>query len=1100
MNLKFTFLKALSTVAGVLLCTLLHAQAAKISGKVTSDDDHGVLPGVTVMVKGTTRGIPTAINGTYTIEASPSDVLVFSILGYTTQEIKVADKTTINVSLKPDNKALNEVVVVGYGTQSRKSVTGAVAKLDNQVLATAPRANIGSALQGTISGLQVVSPSGTPGATPIIQLRGGASINAPGAPLVVVDGIIRAFNDIPAEDIASVDLLKDAASTAIYGARANNGVILITTKQGKNGTSELTYKFTGGYNQQRQGYQYLDAKDYIYYGRLGGINSGRTLGAINATRGYGLLTDAASLNSFDIRAENSSNINLLQQGWQDMDDPANPGNKIIFKDHSKEISKLLFRNTHTQDHYLSGMGGNDKGKYFASLDYYNEDGTIVGTNYNRYSGNFNGSYKIKPNLEISSGTTLSTSSQIGVVGNSEVSSLYRTQALWPTFNPWLDAAQTQPNPGNSVTDGNPLYWLGKLQRTNEVDRITVNAALKWDILPNLYLKVSGNGYLNQRTNQSFQEATQTYANLLNNTYSSTARDAITNYDRVFQQTYDATLNYTKSFGKHDLSILLGAEYYDQKELYFQIDGQNAATDNISTANASTLFPVGSNTGYKLQNRIISSFARVNYDYDQRYLLTAVLREDGVSQLASQNRIGYFPGFSAGWNVHNETFYKDLGIGKIVSSLKPRVSYGANGNIGPLGNYDVQGLYSSTTLYNGNGAFYNAAPTNVNLVWEKSKTFDVGADIGFLNDRISLLFDYYNRKTSDLLTNLPLPSYSGFSTLETNLGTLQNKGYEFSIKANIINQPNGLRLDVGANASFVKNKVLKLPYNGNANNRQGGIQIYDSKSGQLVWVGGIQEGQSLGNIYGYKQVSIFKDAAEVSAVAGNRVDNIAGITGPNLPAGPGGHITPGDVNWQDVNNDGIIDSRDQVYLGNIYPKWTGGFNVSAAYKGISLYTRFEYNTGNTIYNDLLARTLGGYQGTFNYTTQILNSWSPTNTNTTVPKAYYADQVVGSKQNYTRGNNGSGVLNGNNSSLYESGNYLACREITLSYDFPKSLVSHSKILSRAKLYVSADNLFYIKKFSGAAPEPPITPGGTTINGIYAGTYPTPKTFVLGIQASF
>jgi TonB-linked SusC/RagA family outer membrane protein len=1095
MNLRFTYFKVVLTVAGILLCTLLHAQNVKISGKVISEDDHGVLPGVTILVKGTNKGIATTINGTYTIQASANEVLVFSLLGYATQEVKVGDKTIVNISLKQDNKALNEVVVVGYGTQSRKNVTSAVAKLDNQVLATAPRANIGSALQGTVPGLQVVSPSGTPGATPIIQLRGGASINSPGAPLVVVDGFIRAFNDIPAEDIASIDLLKDAASTAIYGARANNGVILITTKQGKNGVSELSYKFTGGYNQQRKDYDYLDAHDYIYYGRLGGINSGRTLAAINATRGYGLLTDAANLNSFDIRAENSTNINLLQQGWQDMDDPANPGNKIIFKDHSKDISSLLFRNTHTQDHYLSAVGGNDKSKYFASLDYYNEEGTIVGTNYNRYSGNFSGSYKLKPNLEISSGTTLSTSSQIGVVGNSEVNALYRTQALWPTFNPWLDAAKTQPNPGNSISDGNPLYWLGKLQRSNEVDRVNVNAALKWDILPNLYLKVSGDGYLNQKNNQSFQEATQTYSNVV-----STARDAITNYDRVFQQTYNAVLNYNKSFGKHNLSVLLGAEYYDQKEMYFQIDGQNAATDNISTANASTLFPVGLNTGNKLENRIISSFTRVTYDYDQKYLFTAVLREDGVSQLASQNRIGYFPGFSAGWNVHNETFYKNLGIEKIMSSFKPRVSYGSNGNIGPLGNYDVQGLYNSTTLYNGNGAFYNAAPTNPNLIWEKSKTFDVGADIGFFKDKISLLFDYYNRITSDLITNLPLPSYSGFSTLETNLGTLQNKGYEFAVKANIINEPKGLRIDVGANASFVKNKVLKLPYNGNVNNRQGGIQIYDPKSGQLVWVGGIQEGQPLGNIYGYKQVSIFKNAAEVAAIAGNRVDNVAGITGPNLAAGAGGHITAGDVNWQDVNKDGIIDSRDQVYLGNIYPKWTGGFNINAAYKGISFYTRFEYNIGNTIYNDLLARTDGGYQGSLNYTTRILDSWSPTNTNTDVPKIYYADQVVGSKQNYTRGNNAVGNLNGNNSTLYESGNYLACREITFSYDFPKALVNSTKVLSKAKIFVSGNNLFYIKKFSGADPEPPITPGGTTINGIYAGTYPTPKTFVLGLQASF
>jgi len=1106
MNRKFTLHRALLTVIGLVLFTFAQAQTKKISGQVIADDDHSPLPGVTVSIKGTTQGIPTTVGGSYTIQASPGDVLVFRFMGYGTQEITVGQQAVINVTLKPDNKTLNEVVVVGYGTQSRKSVTSAIATLDNKVLATAPRANVGSALQGTISGLQVVNSSGAPGATPLIVLRGGASINSPGAPLVVVDGIIRAYNDIPADDIASIDLLKDAASTAIYGARANNGVILITTKQGKSGAAQVSYKFTQGFNQQRQGYNYMNAGDYIYYNRLGNINSGRTLAQINASRGYGLLTDAANLASFDIRAETPANQDLLSQGWQDMEDPANPGNRIIYKDHGKEVQNLLFRNTRTQDHYLSAMGGNDKGKYFASLDYYNEDGVIVGSNYNRYSADFNGSYKVKPNVEVFTGVTLSTASQLGAPAG-DVNSLYRTLALWPTFNPWLDAAKTQPNPGNSISDGNPLYWLGKLKRSNEVDRITANAAVKWDITPNLFLKVSGSGYLNQQINQSFQQATQTYATLFANppSYSSTSRDAIAGYSRTFQQTYNAILNYSKSFGKHDISAMIGAEYYDQKGLTIQVDGTNAPTDNISTANASTIFAVGTNSfgvsgnySNQAENRIISTFTRLNYTYDEKYLLNFVLREDGVSQLAANNRIGYFPGVSAGWNVTKEAFFENWGLNKVFSTFKPRVSYGSNGNIAGLGNYDVQGVYAAQTLYNGQGSFLNTGLTNANLRWEKSRTIDIGADIGFFNDRVSLLFDYYNRTTSDLLTSLPLPSYTGFSSIQTNLGTLQNKGYEFTIKANVLNKPNGLRIDIGATASYVKNKVLKLPYNGNENNRQGGLQVYDPKSGKVIWVGGIQEGQPLGQIYGYKQVSIFKDAAEVAAVAGSRTDNVAGITGPNLPAGKGGHITPGDVNWQDVDKNDTIDSRDQVYLGNIYPKWTGGFNLNVSYKALSFYSRFEYVIGNTIYNDLVARTLGNYQGTFNYIDLQKQAWSPTNTDTDIPKVYYADQVVGSKQNYTRGNNGNAVLNGNNSNFYESGNYLACREITLSYDFSKSLLDKTKFLSKVRVFASGENLFYLKKFSGPTPEAPILNGSLT--GVYQGTYPTPKTFVLGIQASF
>ncbi|MBS1503455.1 MAG: SusC/RagA family TonB-linked outer membrane protein, partial [Bacteroidetes bacterium] len=556
MREKFIFIKPLLVIVALFLALAAQAQI-KITGKVIAEKDKLPLPGVTVSIKGTATGTVTDADGNYSINAHKGDVLQFSFIGYIRAEVSVGSSNNIDVSLKDDATKLNEVLVVGYGEQSRKTVTSAVAKLDNQVLASAPLANVATALQGTVSGIQVINQSGSPGAAPLLLLRGGASINSPASPLIVVDGVIRSYQDIAPEDIASVDILKDAAATAIYGARANNGVILITTKQGKAGTSQISYKFTTGFNEQRPGYQYLDARDYIYYGRLGrfnnflALNPGETsltasqLATLNKSRGYGLLTDPADLASFDIQEETPQNINLLQQGWQDMNDPADPGTKIIFRDHSKEIQDMVFRNTQTVDHYLNASGGNEKGKYFASLDYYNEPGTIIGSNYDRYSGNFNGSYKVKPNVEVSSGISLSTSSQLGTVNGSDINTMYRTLSLWPTFNPWLDAAKTQPNPGNGISDGNPLYWIQHSNNSNEVDRISANAAVKWDILPGLYLKVSGSGYLFQTLNQSYQDATQLYSNLFATppTYSSTLRPATAAYSRNFQQTYDAILNY-----------------------------------------------------------------------------------------------------------------------------------------------------------------------------------------------------------------------------------------------------------------------------------------------------------------------------------------------------------------------------------------------------------------------------------------------------------------------------------------------------------------------------------------------------------------------------
>ncbi len=1081
------------------------AQSRKITGRIQSREDQSPLIGATVSVKGTNRGTQVLPDGTYSLLVNPGETLVIRYTGYLPQEIPVTDKSEINVRLEADVQKMNEVVVVGYGTQSRRSVTTSIAKLDKEVLANAPRANVGSALQGTVSGLQVVTATGQPGATPVIILRGGASINSPGAPLTIVDGVVRSFADVPSEDIASIELLKDAAATAIYGARANNGVILITTKQGKAGVAQVSYKFTGGYNKAREGYRYMGAKDFIYYTRLGYLNAGRTLSQVNTSRGMGLSTNPADLATFDIRPYNSSTANLLSKGWDTVGDPY--GGTIIFKDHGGEVENIVFRNTYTQDHYVNVTGGNDKGKYYASFDYYKEDGVIVGSGYKRFSGDVNGSYKVKPNVEVGTGVSMSTASQLGVLAG-EVNSLYRSMAIWPTFNPWLDSAKTLPNPGNGVADGNPLYWLQKTKRSAEANRISANAYVKWDLLPGLYFRGTANMYLFERLNQSFQQATQTYANIFANppSFSNTRRESITGFGRDFQTQYNGILNYTKAFGKHDLSAMVGAEYFGIKSLGLQVDGINAPTDDIPTANASTTFnPTTSssdpNNNYTIRSeyRILSTFGRLAYNYDERYLLTLVFRQDAVSSLAKSNRSGFFPGMSLGWNLHNEPFYKNLGIANIVSTIKPRASYGVNGNVAGLGRYDVQGVYSLQTNYNGNAGFLNTGMANPELRWEKSKTTDLGIDLGFLNNRITLLFDYYNRKTSDLLTNLALPSYVGFDFVKTNLGTFQNKGYEFEVNATVLQSKSGVRLSVGANASFVKNKILQLPYNGNENNRQGGLQVYDEASGKVIWVGGLQEGQSLGDIYGYKQVSIFRDDKEVAAVAGNRYDAVAKITGPNLAAGANGRITPGDVNWLDKDRNDTIDSRDQVYLGNIFPKWTGGFNATLSYKGVSLYSRFDFATGHTIYNDLVARTLGNYQGTFNYIDLQKQAWSPANTVTDIPKVYFADQVAGSKQNYTRANNANQVLNGNNSRFYEKGNYLACREITLSYEFPKSLLQRTHALSATRLYISGNNLFYLTNFSGPSPEAPVD-GSGNISGIYAGTYPTPRSFVLGVQVTF
>lgn len=1065
--------------------------AQTISGRITASDDGRPLEGVTIVKKDGGIGTSTDASGAYVIAARKGEVLVFSFTGFLQRELRVDDNVTLNVILSIENSSLGEIVVVGYGTQSRRNVTSSVGKLDNTVLRSAPRANVGTALQGTLAGLRVVNTTGAPGATPSIQLRGGASINNPGAPLVVIDGIIRPFNDVPQEDIASIEILKDAAATAIYGARANNGVILITTKQGKAGKAEISYRYTIANNQERDDYDYMNTKDYISFSRQGHLNSQRTLAQANSQNGFGLQTSQAFLATFDIRRYEPGLAGLLNSGWDTVGDPY--GGSIIFKDHAGEVKDLVFRNTTTHDHYVSVAGGNDKGKYFSSFNYYDEDGVIVGSGYKRYSGTFNGSYNVTNRLEIGSGATFSSATQLGLLGG-DVNTLYRNISLWPTFNPWLDSAKTRPNPGNGLTDGNPLYWLDKNYRNNIVNRFTANAFAKYDFSKKLYARVSGNMYLFDATNETFTKATQTFTQVFANVFN-TNRPATWSQSKTFQKQFNGILNYTNSFGdKHNVGAMVGLEYFDQQNKNAQLSGSGAPTDDIRTINASTIFTPGSNFTNFSEFAIISQFGRFTYDYDQRYLVSLVYRRDGISSLAEQNRWGFFPGMSAGWNVHREKFFKNSGISKIISTLKPRISYGENGNVAGIGEYEVQGVYGSQGNYNGSLGFLNTAVPNSGLRWEKSKTTDFGLDIGFLKNRITLIFDYYDRRTTDLLTNLSLPSYTGYSSVRTNLGTLQNRGTEFTVNAAIIRSASGLSLDVSANISFNKNKILQLPFNGNENNRQGGFQVFDPKSGRVIWVGGLQEGQALGDVYAFKQLSIFQTDEQVRKIAGNRFDPIANISGPFLTRGSG-KITPGDVNWLDVDANDTIDSRDQVYMGNINPKYFGGFSTTLSYKGLSLFTRWDFAGGHVLYNHFVARVLGNYQGTFNNLDLIKRGFSGDNSRPDIPRVYWADQVgaPNGKKNLTRANNAGQVLNGNNSNYYEKGDYLACREITLSYDFSKSLLSRSLILSQARVYLNFNNLFYITKFSGNSPEP-------KDNGIFDGNYAVPKSYALGLQVSF
>ena len=1081
----------------LILCLFslqLMAQNLIVKGVVLDTTGEPVI-GATILEKGTDNGTITNLDGNFSLNVAKGKQIEVSYVGFASQTVSVVNDQFLRIVLKEDTETLDEVVVVGYGVkQKRSTMTTAISKMDDKVLRNAAISNAAQALQGTVSGLRVTNTSGAPGSSPTIVLRGGASIEGAGSPLVVVDGVVRSLQDINPSDIESIQVLKDAASTAIYGARANNGVILVQTRKGKAGHTQVSYKFKGGMNFARMGYDYMDAENYIRYGRLGRVYSGGSVSDIDNTRGYGALYGANNPDQYSIRYLDG-NENLLQEGWKQMTDPVT-GRQLVFKDYGTTLRDEVYADpAFTQDHYLSFNGGNDRGTFSSSLGYYTEDGTVKGTDYRRFSATLNGSYKVLPILTVKAGLNFSTSTAPELYYDDMADLFERMQSMEPTWRPFFDDGS--PNYGYGKRDGNPLYWLDKLTNKNNTRRTTLNIGADLELVKNkLYLRENSSVYYDDYTKETFDKEYRDYWSV------NTERYASYQYDRTIQQQHSVQLEYTDTFkSAHNFSAMLGGEYFENQYTQFKGTGRNASFDDIPTLNASSPDDMTAYS-YREGYRISSFFGRVTYDYKRRYLFTAVARYDGISKL-SDNRWGFFPGVSAGWNIHEEDFFKDSKISDVISTLKPRVSYGINGNVNGINDYDVYGLYgqaSNTHPYNGVTGILNTTVMNSQLRWEKSKSFEVGLDLGFMNNRFNLILDYYNRTTSDLLTDVNLPGYTGFDSFKTNLGSLRNSGFEVEGTLNLISHPKGFNWDVSFNASYVFNKIIKLPENGNENNRQGGSPVWDPEQQKVVWVGGYQEGHTLGDIYAYRQVKVLRDENEVQQLAGNRMDMIAGLYGPNVSEadrekyGLTKPIEPGDVLWDDLNNDGIIDQLDRVKVGNIYPKWTGGFSTTLSYKNVSLYGRFDFAVGHTILNMVAMRSIGQSVGFKNIISDGLKCWTPENPDTDMPKSYYDDSL--NKKNLYRDTKGSDItsIDNRSSRFYEKGDYLALRELTLSWQLPQKWISKA-FMTSASLYVTGQNLFYITGYSGTSPEAPLV-----YPGVDTGRYPTPRTVILGVSVSF
>lgn len=1043
--------------------TAVQAQTSRqISGSVVDDRNEG-LPGVNIQIKGTTTGTSTQANGSFTLSVPENSSLIFSFIGYQSQEIPIGRNSTINIRLKADVAVLNEVVVTGYGTQSRETLTTSISKLDNKVLENASYTNVSAALQGAIPGLRVQTSSGEPGAASRIILRGGTSINNPNgaAPLYIVDGIIReaGLTDLNSNDIESIQVLKDAGATAIYGARGSNGVILVTTKSGKAGKTVITYSYALTSSQPGRTTEYASARDYIKYNRLGTV-AGAVKNAALAARNQqanatGTGNDLTNNSAYTTMYLSAANEGKLKEGWESMPDPLDESKTIIFKE--TRYGDLMYQSSLMHQHNISASGGSEKASFNAALGYITGEGTVISTGYKRLNFNLNGNLKLYENLSVNARVLYSNRTSNPVANYAY--NFYRFPSLPGTAKYQFEDGTMAP--GQSRTLGNPDYFLkgpyAPKGNTN-VQNTTYSLGARWDIAKDLafepqvsLLNLSADSY-------SFQPAA-----LLNGVGAVvTTRAASSGYSKTTQYQAEGVLTYTKSISDHNIEAKAGISYYSRNLLTQSASGEGAATDNVPTLNAAaTPTAVG---GSISDFRMIGLFSRVNYDYKQKYLLSLNFRYDGASNLGGKNRFGSFPGVSAGWNLHKEAFWKDI-LPENLLDLKLRASYGINGNISGLSDFQALGNYAVGTRYSGSAAVIPSVLPNADLKWEKSKTFDLGFDAGLFNRRIGILFDIFSRTTSDLLTTVSLPISSGYTSVFTNLGTLDNKGIEAAVTFRMLPNSSPIQWDLSFNTSKVTSRIAKLPNNGVAKNRIGGVYVWDPATGAYNWLGGLQEGGRIGDMYAYKLTGVYKtddDAAK------GPVDQLVNTTNKTKYGG--------DAIWQDVDGNNIIDTRDQVYVGNPYPKWTGGFSSSLSYRGIGFYVRMDYSTGATIYNYPAVFADGQLQGDALPTQKFIdNMWKKPGDVTMTPRYIWQNQMNNIRPNNT---------------YYEKGNFLAIREVSLTYTLPKSITEKLKI-ANLRLNLTGSNLHYFTSYSGQNPDD---------GGQDNGHFPVPVNFSFGAQITF
>ena len=925
--------KNLLFLLGLMLCSTLAWSQKNVTGKVTGDDG-SPLPGVNVRLKNSQTGVSTDAKGFYSIKTSTQDILLFSSVGYVSQEVKVGNRTEINLAMASGTSSLDEVVVIGYGTQRKASLTGAVSSVTSKDLLAVPVTSIESALQGRVAGIQVTN-NGSPGVAPVVRVRGIGSINYAANPLYIVDGYaVGNMNDFDMRDVETLDVLKDASSAAIYGSRAANGVILITTKKGSR-DNKLHVDVESLYASQSttKKLNVLNTEQYLQYGKV-------------------LLTNAGA---------------AFPDRWANLNADTYPGSGVSFAKTNTDFQDYLFQTGGMMHHSVAISGGGEKSRFHTSFGYFKQDGIYVGVGYERGNLRLNSEHDISKFLTIGQTLTISTASKLdeGVGGGrSALANALKSIPYTPVYNPTEVGGYF----GSTNADGsdpvNPLIPALLIRSKNYNNRIMGTAYLEAKFTN--FLKYKFTAGLDMGTNHSISRTPIYTAGQSGSTINAISDGRGEFIGRLFtnQVTFD------KTFGKHNINTIVVAEQQ------FGIGESILASGNYATNNFSIITPnIGKQavSGGKDENSLISYLARVNYDFGGKYLLSASIRRDGSSLFAPGKKWGSFPAVSVGWRMSEEAFMKEIAA---ISELKIRASYGIVGNTS-IPNYAWQSVVgAATNTVFGGGDLSPGLSTNQlgnpELGWELTKMTNIGVDLALMKNKLTLTADYYIRQTSDnsLILERPLASSLGFTNgTIANLGAMKNVGLDVQL----IYSGNAGEFKYKATGNFgtLNNTVtsLEAPIN-RGQHGESGATVTRTEVGMPVQY-----------LYGYIVDKIYQNQGEIDTDEANAVakkhDNYQG-----------GKSAPGDYRFKDLNGDGKISDDDRTMIGNVIPNFTYGFGLEASYKNFEASLFLQGVQGGDVYNNLRVATQGMTR-LFGATTEVLNAWTPQNPNATLPRAVSGD---------------------------------------------------------------------------------------------------------------